>query len=152
MFGKEQHKEDKMAKNFETQGSGRINSIMEGTTLQGEIRTDSNIRIDGKVKGTINAKGKIIIGQTGIVEGEVICQTSEIEGTLEGKITCSEILSLKATAKLNGDILTKKLAIEPGAAFSGNCSMGAVIKDMKQPEGTPTKEQSAPRSEERATR
>ena len=95
---------------------------VKGTTLQGEIRTDSNMRIDGKVKGTINAKGKIIIGQTGIVEGDVICQTSEIEGTLEGKITCSEILSLKATAKLNGDILTKKLAIEPGAAFSGNCS------------------------------
>lgn len=152
MFGKEQYKEDKMAKNFETQGSGRINSIMEGTTLQGEIRTDSNMRIDGKVKGTINAKGKIIIGQTGIVEGDVICQTSEIEGTLEGKITCSEILSLKATAKLNGDILTKKLAIEPGAAFSGNCSMGAVVKDIKQPESTSDKDQVGPRSEERVAR
>lgn len=152
MFGKEQDRTQKMAKNFETQGSGRINSIMEGTTLQGEIRTDSNMRIDGKVKGTIHAKGKIIIGQTGVVEGEVVCQTSEIEGALEGKITCSEILSLKATAKLTGDILTKKLAIEPGAAFSGNCSMGAVVKDMKQPEASAAKEQMPPRSEERVAR
>lgn len=121
-----------MARNPETPGQGRINSIMEGTTLQGEVRTDGNLRIDGKVKGTIEAKGKVIIGQTGTVEGEVQCQTSEIEGTLEGKITCSDILSLKATAKLNGDILTKKLAIEPGAAFSGKCSMGAVVKEFKQ--------------------
>lgn len=105
---------------------------MEGTSLQGEIRTDSNLRIDGKVKGTINAKGKVIIGQTGVVEGEVVCQTSEIEGSLDGKITCSDILSLKATAKLSGDILTKKLAIEPGASFSGNCSMGGVVKEFKQ--------------------
>ena len=104
---------------------------MEGTTIEGEIRSDSNVRIDGKVKGTIVAKGRLIVGQTGVLEGDVTCQSSEIEGTLLGKIQCQDILSLKASAKVQGDIISKKLAIEPGAVFTGNCSMGgAVVKEM----------------------
>lgn len=120
-----------MAKSNEAVGSGKINSIMEGTVLEGELRSDSNIRIDGKVKGSIIAKGRLIVGQTGIIEGDVNCQSSEIEGTLLGTINCQDILSLKATAKVQGDITSKKLAIEPGAVFTGNCSMGgAVVKEM----------------------
>ena len=123
-----------MAKGNEAAASGKINSIMEGTTLEGEVRTDSNIRIDGKVKGSIHAKGRLIVGQTGVIEGDVICQSSEIEGTLLGTIQCQDILSLKATAKVQGDINSKKLAIEPGAVFTGNCSMGnSVIKEMPKP-------------------
>jgi cytoskeletal protein CcmA (bactofilin family) len=104
---------------------------MEGTSIEGEIKSDSNLRIDGRVKGTINVRGRLIIGQSGVVEGEVTCQSSDIEGTLLGKVNCQDILSLKATAKLHGDINTKKLAIEPGAIFTGNCSMaGGVVKEM----------------------
>ena len=124
-------KRSTMAKGNEVAASGKINSIMEGTTLEGEVRTDSNIRIDGKVKGSINAKGRLIVGQTGVVEGDVVCQSSEIEGALFGKIQCLDILSLKATAKVQGDITSKKLAIEPGAVFTGNCVMGnTVVKEM----------------------
>ncbi|HRH39359.1 MAG TPA: polymer-forming cytoskeletal protein, partial [Flavobacteriales bacterium] len=124
--------------------SGKINSIMEGTSIEGEIKSDSNIRIDGRVKGTVNARGRVIIGQTGIIEGEVICQSSDIEGTLIGKINCQDLLSLKATAKLQGDINTKKLAIEPGAVFTGNCSMaGGVVKEMAPPQTAPRAEQPA---------
>ena len=120
-----------MAKTSETVNTGKINSIMEGTVLEGEIRTDSNIRIDGKVKGSIHAKGRLIVGQTGIIEGDVYCQSSEVEGTLLGKIQCQDLLSLKATAKVQGDINSKKLSIEPGAVFTGNCVMGGgVIKEM----------------------
>jgi cytoskeletal protein CcmA (bactofilin family) len=111
--------------------TGKINSIMEGTSIEGEIRSDSNIRIDGRVKGTINVRGRLIVGASGIVEGDVTCQSSDIEGTVNGKIACQDLLSLKATAKLTGDINTKKLAIEPGAVFTGNCSMGGgVVKEM----------------------
>ena len=120
-----------MTKAPEPINSGKINSIMEGTSIEGEIRSDSNIRIDGRVKGMVNAKGRVIVGQTGVIEGEVLCQSSDIEGTVIGKINCQDLLSLKATAKLQGDINTKKLAIEPGAVFTGNCSMGGgVIKEM----------------------
>jgi cytoskeletal protein CcmA (bactofilin family) len=120
-----------MTKTPEPISPGKINSIMEGTSIEGEIRSDSNIRIDGRVKGTVNAKGRVIVGQTGVIEGEVVCQSSDIEGTVVGKINCQDLLSLKATAKLQGDINTKKLAIEPGAVFTGNCSMGGgVVKEM----------------------
>ncbi|MCB0769877.1 MAG: polymer-forming cytoskeletal protein, partial [Flavobacteriales bacterium] len=78
-----------------------------------------------------NARGRVIVGQTGVIEGEVVCQSSDIEGTVIGKVNCQDLLSLKATAKLQGDINTKKLAIEPGAVFTGNCSMGGgVVKEM----------------------
>ena len=120
-----------MTKTAEPVSPGKINSIMEGTSIEGEIRSDSNIRIDGRVKGTINARGRVIVGQTGVIEGEVVCQSSDIEGTVIGKVNCQDLLSLKATAKLQGDINTKKLAIEPGAVFTGNCSMaGGVVKEM----------------------
>jgi len=131
MFRSEKPADQAMSKPIEPINSGKINSIMEGTSIEGEIKSDSNIRIDGRVKGTVHARGRVIIGQTGIIEGEVVCQSSDIEGTLLGKINCQDLLSLKATAKLNGDINTKKLAIEPGAVFTGNCSMaGGIVKEM----------------------
>ncbi|MFZ1687885.1 MAG: polymer-forming cytoskeletal protein [Flavobacteriales bacterium] len=120
-----------MNKATEPVNAGKINSIMEGTSIEGEIRSDSNIRVDGRVKGTVNARGRVIVGQTGTIEGEIICQSSDVEGTVIGKINCQDLLSLKATAKLQGDINTKKLAIEPGAVFTGNCAMsGGVVKEM----------------------
>lgn len=120
-----------MNKSTDAVNPGKINSIMEGTSIEGEIKSDSNLRIDGRVKGTINVRGRLIVGQTGVIEGEVTCQSSDIEGTLLGKVNCQDLLSLKATAKLHGDINTKKLAIEPGAVFTGNCSMaGGVVKEM----------------------
>ena len=122
-----------MNKPTEPVSPGKINSIMEGTSIEGEVRSDSNIRIDGKVKGTIHVRGRLIVGASGLVEGDVNCQSSDIEGTVNGKITCQDLLSLKATAKLSGDINTKKLAIEPGAVFTGNCNMGS-SSSMKEPE------------------
>jgi cytoskeletal protein CcmA (bactofilin family) len=121
-----------MNKAAEPVNTGKINSIMEGTSIEGEIKSDSNIRIDGRVKGTINIRGRLIVGASGVVEGDVTCQSSDIEGTVNGRINCQDLLSLKATAKLTGDINTKKLAIEPGAIFTGNCSMGGgVVKEMQ---------------------
>jgi cytoskeletal protein CcmA (bactofilin family) len=146
MFGSDKSAPPPMNKPSEPISPGKINSIMEGTSITGEVNSDSNIRIDGKVKGTVNAKGRVIIGQNGVIEGEVVCQSSDIEGTLIGKINCQDLLSLKATAKLQGDINTKKLAIEPGAVFTGNCSMaGGVVKEMD-----PVRLQSAPRPEQAA--
>lgn len=127
-------KSEPMNKAAEPVNAGKINSIMEGTTIEGEVKSDSNVRIDGKVKGTIHVRGRLIVGTSGVVEGDVTCQSSDIEGLVQGKITCQDLLSLKATARLNGDINTKKLAIEPGAQFTGNCSMGGgVVKEMPSP-------------------
>ena len=108
--------------------SQAYNLIDEGTTITGDIKTEGNIRIDGTLAGTLVAKGKVVVGETGKIEGEVTCANADILGTVNAKIFVSELLSLKASAKLNGEIETNKLAIDPGAIFSGSCSMGAVIK------------------------
>ena len=120
-----------MSKTTEINSPDRLNRIVEGTSIEGDIRSDSNIRIDGRLKGTIHTKGRLVIGATGSIEGEITCENADIEGIFVGKISVNQLLSLKATAKLTGDIITSKLAIEPGAIFSGACSMGGMIKDLK---------------------
>ncbi|MEW6467793.1 MAG: polymer-forming cytoskeletal protein [Bacteroidota bacterium] len=114
-----------------TNDSGSVNIIGAGTSIIGDITTNGDIRIDGSLNGTLIVKGKLVLGPTGVIEGEIGCQNADISGTIKGKINVSELLSLKSTAKTNGDIITNKLSIEPGANFSGSCSMGGVIKDMK---------------------
>jgi cytoskeletal protein CcmA (bactofilin family) len=108
-----------------------VNLIGAGTIIKGDIITNGDIRIDGTLTGSISVKGKLVIGVSGTIDGEISCQNADISGTTKGRITVNELLVLKASAKLNGDIITNKIAIEPGAVFSGSCSMGGVIKDIK---------------------
>ncbi len=114
-----------------TTDSPSINLIGAGTIIEGDIKSNGDIRIDGQIKGSINVKGKLVVGSTGNIDGEVVCQNADISGTLRAKVTVSELLSLKSTAKLSGDLVTNKLSIEPGADFTGSCSMGGVVKDLK---------------------
>ncbi len=119
-----------MARNFDNVPEIAINRIVEGTSVQGDITSESNIRIDGKFAGNIVTKGRLVVGPTGFVDGSVKCTDCEIEGQVKGKIQVNQLLSLRATAKLDGEIYTDKLSIEPGAAFQGSCNMGAKIKDL----------------------
>lgn len=100
-----------------------INIIAAGTTLTGDIITTGDCRVDGIVKGNIKSKAKIFVGQTGHIEGDILCQSIEIEGKVKATINVGELLSLKSTAVLVGNIVTGKIAIEPGANFVGNCQM-----------------------------
>ena len=134
------NKNESMVKNDFSQA---INMIGSGTIITGDIQSKGDIRVDGTLKGSINTEGKVVLGANGTVEGDVICQDADISGTINAKITVSKLLSLKATARLNGDIVTSKLSIEPGATFTGSCSMGAVIKDIKNVEKPEKKERSA---------
>jgi cytoskeletal protein CcmA (bactofilin family) len=113
-----------MAKIIETENNV-INQIGVGTEITGDITTNNDIRFDGVLTGNLKTKGKVVIGETGSVKGEINCKSSVIEGKLEGKIMVAELLTLKGTSSLIGDITTRRLAIEPGARFSGNCSMTA---------------------------
>jgi cytoskeletal protein CcmA (bactofilin family) len=126
-----------------TEMTETINTIGAGTIVTGDIQSKGDIRLDGVLKGSVNTSGKVVLGKEGIIEGDVVCNSADISGTLKAKITVSQLLSLKATAKLNGDIITNKLSIEPGAAFTGSCSMGAVIKDIKDAGKTEQKEKTA---------
>ena len=122
--------------NSGNQSPERLNRIVEGTIIEGDIKSDSNIRIDGYVKGTINVKGRLVLGTTGKIDGNIYCKNADLEGKLNGTIEVDELLSLKTTAKLQGEISTNKLSIEPGAIFSGNCKMGAVLKDLSSSDET----------------
>jgi cytoskeletal protein CcmA (bactofilin family) len=108
-----------------------VNIIGAGTNVTGEIQSNGDFRIDGQLKGTINIKGKLVVGPSGKVDGEVNCQNAELSGELIGKINVNELLTLKSTSRLNGDIITGKIAIEPDAQFTGTCSMGGVVKNMQ---------------------
>ena len=127
----------------ENETSEAVNIIGIGTIITGDIQSKGDIRIDGTLKGAVKTSGKVVVGQAGIIEGDVECNNADIAGSLNAKISVAQLLSLKATAKLTGDLVTNKLAIEPGAAFTGHCSMGAVIKDIKHVEKTASKEKTA---------
>jgi len=107
------------------------NNIGKGTFLQGNIETYGNIRIEGKVKGDVISKSKIALGQSSQVEGNIIAQNADIEGEVKGRVEVTELLVLKSTAVVNGDISTGKMIVETGAVFNGACKMGIPAKEIK---------------------
>ncbi|WP_083631252.1 bactofilin family protein [Labilibacter marinus] len=113
----------------------QANVIGPGTKIVGNIETNENFRIDGDIEGNIVSNGRVVIGTKGKVKGEVNCLNAEVEGVLEGKLNVKELLSLKATSKLLGDINTSKLTIEPGAVFTGKCQMGGAAKQVETSNG-----------------
>jgi len=108
--------------NNETEGQN-INLVSNGTQITGDIITDGDIRMDGELKGNINARGRLVVGANGKIEGEINCNNVEVSGEVKGKITARELLNMKSSSRINGEIITGKLAVEPGAAFTGNCTM-----------------------------
>ncbi len=117
-----------MIKNNTTESAPSINFLGSGTVMKGDIKSNGDFRIDGILHGSINSKGKVVVGASGKVEGEIICQNADISGEIKAKIVVHELLTLKASAKLTGDIFTNKLAIEPGAIFTGSCNMSDIPK------------------------
>ncbi len=110
-----------MSKEVET--TNAINLLSSGTLVNGDIESNSGFRIDGQIRGKMNIKGKVVIGGTGVITGDIFCQTLEVSGQVFGNIKAGELVSLKSTARINGEIVTRKLAIEPGAVFTGTCKM-----------------------------
>lgn len=111
-------------KEVEPKELGTVNNIAKGTQVIGSLSSNGDCRIDGMVKGDITSKSKIIVGQSGIVEGNIICANIEIEGKVKTEtLSVTELISLKSTANLIGNIIAGKIAIEPGAEFSGTCKM-----------------------------
>lgn len=137
-----------MAKYIE-QENNTINLIGAGTSIKGHVESSGDIRIDGTLNGNLRTKGKVVIGNTGIAKGEVHCKNSDVEGKVEGKILVQELLSLKATSTILGDISAKRLAIEPGARFTGNCQMNAPDAAIKDTEPTKNAEQPIGQQEEK---
>lgn len=124
--------------------SNSSNTIGKGTYLEGNVETYGNIRIEGKITGNVKSKSKVALGDSSQVHGNILSQNADIEGEVKGKLEVSELLILKATAVINGDIVAGKLIVEPGAVFNGSCRMGATIKEIKITENNGTISRSIP--------
>lgn len=111
--------------------SNSSNIIGKGTSLEGNLNTAGNIRVEGKVGGSIQTKAKLVLGETSVVEGNIVAQTAEVGGEVQGTIKVSGLLTLKPTAVVHGDIITSKLVFEEGARFNGKCNMGNLLKETK---------------------
>ena len=111
---------------------GLHNALAAGTTIKGNIITETDFRLDGKVEGDITCKGKIVVGPTGSVTGNIISANAEILGEVNGSLKIAEKLVLKATAIINGDLSTQSLEIEPNARFNGACMMGSEKKQTEK--------------------
>jgi len=110
--------------NEELTGGGSVHNVLAtGTTLTGKIETEADFRLDGRVEGEINCKGKIVIGPKGSVKGNIMTVNAEILGNVEGIIHARERLVLKSSAEIKGDIFIQTLEIEPGAKLNGSCTM-----------------------------
>ncbi len=100
------------------------NKISQGTTLTGDINAQGGFRIEGTIEGNINTPGKVVIGATGVLNGSLSCANADIEGKVTGKIMITGTLTLRGSAQIEGEVVTKKLAVEPGATFNASCTMG----------------------------
>lgn len=101
-----------------------INLIATGTSITGDIDTSGDIRIDGNIKGNVKTTGRLVVGSTGGIDGNIICQNGDLAGIINGNIYVDEVLTIRANSKINGDIKTQKIIVESGAVFCGNCNMG----------------------------
>ena len=119
MFNKENKKN--MAVDNSVAGSNRI---VAGTKIKGEVNSGADFRIDGEIEGTIQTSGRLVVGKTGVIKGNIICTNADVEGTINGTLVVKSTLSLKTTAVIEGEVQTDKLAIEPGADFNVTCKMG----------------------------
>lgn len=108
------------------------NRILPGTKIKGDIESTGDLRIDGEIEGNVTLQGKLIIGEQGAVVGDIRCSEAIVSGKHVGTALVTELLTLTASAKVQGEVQVAKLSVEVGAAFTGSCKMGAVVRQMEK--------------------
>ncbi|MEY4288618.1 MAG: hypothetical protein RLZZ30_706 [Bacteroidota bacterium] len=109
--------------------SDRLNKILSGTEITGDIVSDSNLLIEGEIIGNVSCSGKVFIGTSGKIKGNLVCVNAEVDGAMDGELTIENLLVLRSTARIKGDIQTLKLNIEEGAYFEGACVMKSPVSN-----------------------
>jgi cytoskeletal protein CcmA (bactofilin family) len=117
-----------------TNGGNGTTLISSGTTLKGDVSSNSDLRIDGTVIGNINSSAKIVIGANGVVEGDINGGQADIVGKVSGNIRAKELLQLRGECVVSGNLYAGKLQVEPSATFNGQCHMGANVVEMSNNE------------------
>jgi cytoskeletal protein CcmA (bactofilin family) len=125
MFGSKKTTEEKSngTKLALPSGENALNSLVRGTVIEGNVTAENDIRVDGTIRGNLKCNAKVIIGPTGLIDGEVKCENAMIEGRFYGKLRVNDLLSIKENAEVVGDVSTGKLMIAAGAVFNVTCDM-----------------------------
>ena len=112
-----------MAKTETVVNVNSISRISAGTIIKGEIVSPCDIRIDGTLEGKIQSKGRVVIGETAFIKGDIICDNIDLWGKVEGNVFVKDTLTLKDGCVVNGSLNIRKISVELGATFNGNCKM-----------------------------
>ena len=110
-----------MAKTETTLNVNSISRISSGTVIKGEILSPCDIRIDGTFEGKLQSKGRVVVGETAVIKGDIFCDNVDLWGKVEGNLFVKDTLALKEGCVINGNLHIKKLSVELGAVFNGNC-------------------------------
>ena len=145
MFGSSKSTEETKKASTPAPSAGTLNALVKGTTVEGTLRCESDLRVDGTIKGKLTCQSKVIIGPSGMVDGEIRCQNAVIEGRFKGMMYVSELLNVRETAEIEGEITTNKLLVQSGAKFNVTCHMDAAaangatkMVDIKAPNDAST--------------
>ena len=130
MFNTKQKTEMQPERTTTTNGNSGATLISADTTLKGDLSSSNDLRIDGTIIGNIKSSAKVIIGASGVVEGDIFSNQADIVGKVSGNIRAKDILQLRGDCVVNGNLYAGKLQVEPTATFNGQCHMGANIVDM----------------------
>jgi cytoskeletal protein CcmA (bactofilin family) len=109
-----------------------LNIIGTETRLKGDLESTGDIRIDGSIEGHVTVKQRLVLGEGGIIKGDIVANDAVVAGLLQGNIKVEQTLVLKPTARIEGDIYTDKIVIESGAQFNGRCSMNVQLQAVPQ--------------------
>src|SRR5215831_11431336 len=111
-----------------TNGNSGATLVSAGTTVKGDISSNSDLRIDGTIIGNVSSTAKIVIGASGNVEGDITGNQADVVGKVSGNIKTKDLLQLRGDCIVNGNVYAGKLQVEPTATFNGQCHMGNVVE------------------------
>jgi cytoskeletal protein CcmA (bactofilin family) len=110
-----------MAKTEPVVNVNSISRISAGTVIKGEILSPTDIRIDGSFEGRVQSKGRVVVGESAIIKGDIVCENIDLWGKVEGNLFVKDTLSLKDGCVVSGNLNVRRLSVELGATFNGNC-------------------------------
>lgn len=113
---------------FKTIDKPSVNILSAEVELKGDIKLKGDLRIDGKLYGNIHCEGKLTVGTSGYIEGQIICFNAEIAGEIKGTIDSPGLIILKNSSKFTGDIKTESIMVELGATVSMTCKTEKVYE------------------------
>lgn len=100
-----------------------VSRISEGTSVQGELTSLTDIRVDGTVNGKMYSEGRIVVGEKAVIEGSIFCSDLDLWGNVKGDVYVKNLLSIKSSAAVEGNLHVRRLQVEMGASLNGTCKM-----------------------------